>query len=110
MTDALLTLESIRRPRLLIRTARIGTAEYRRNVHLRRLLGVSTLPRSETALKHLIEIEQGMEGQRNACTASYSISRHIEVLVAMMGEAQLLRALAINEAPAPGQAPLMAVC
>ncbi|MGY9047548.1 hypothetical protein P775_19550 [Puniceibacterium antarcticum] len=92
MTDALRMLESIRRPRLLIRTARIGMADYRRSAQLQRLLGVSHLPDNGTALRQLITIEEGLEQQRSASAAGYSLSRHIEVLVAMMGEAQLLRA------------------
>ncbi len=92
MTDSLRILESIRRPRLLIRTARFGVADYRRNTHLHRLLGASSLPRSGVALDRLIDMEQDLEMQRTASVAGYSLSRHIEVLVAMMGEAQLLRA------------------
>ncbi|WP_146585466.1 DUF6477 family protein [Puniceibacterium confluentis] len=94
MTTALRCLDTIRRPRLLIRTARIGVADYRRNVHLHRLLGLAHLPRNEAALEQLITLEQEIDTQRQECAASYSISRHIEVLVAMMGEAQLLRASA----------------
>lgn len=94
MTNALRILESIRRPRLLIRTARIGMADYRRNAQLNRLLGTSSLPANGAALDRLIEIEQDLEQRRTTCAASYSVSRHIEVLVAMMGEAQLLRASA----------------
>ncbi|SNR70876.1 DUF6477 family protein [Puniceibacterium sediminis] len=92
MSNALRIFESIRRPRLLIRTARIGVADYRRSTQLHRLLGASSLPAHGTALERLIEIEKDLEQRRTDCAASYSVSRHIEVLVAMMGEAQLLRA------------------
>ena len=39
MNDLLMKLDTLKRPRLLIRAARIGMAEYRRDVHLRRHLG-----------------------------------------------------------------------
>ncbi len=55
MTDILKKLDSLKRPRLLIRAARIGMAEYRRDVHLRRHLGQGPLPRSGAALARLVE-------------------------------------------------------
>lgn len=91
MKDILSTLNDLRRPRLLIRAARIGTEDYARDKHLVRVLGYGPLPRPGAALMRLIEIEQGLNELRRASDAAYSISRHVEVLVAVMGEARLLR-------------------
>lgn len=93
MQDILSLLETLRRPRLLIRTARIGAQEYRRSPHLNRLLGTTTLPRHGAALMRLMEMEAELDEQRRGSDASYRVSQHVEVLCAMMAEARLLKAL-----------------
>lgn len=92
MQDILSQLGNLRRPRLLIRTARLGAEDYRREAHLSRHLGYGRLPRSGEALMHLMEIEAVLDEQRRDQDASYSLVRHVDVLIAMMGEARLLRA------------------
>ncbi|VAV90115.1 FIG01023066: hypothetical protein [hydrothermal vent metagenome] len=92
MTDILKSLDGLCRPRLLIRAARYGLQEYRRCAHLKRHLGYGHLPRSGPALMRLIEIESEVNTQRKNENASYSASYHVDLLIAMMGEAQLLRA------------------
>ncbi len=92
MNDILTTLDRLRRPPLLIRAARIGATEYRRAAHLRRHLGYGALPRSGQALVQLVEVEAELERDRKQRAAGYSAARHVDVLIAMMGEARLLRA------------------
>lgn len=94
MQDALTLLSNLRRPRLLIRAARAGIAEYRRELHLRRLLGSAAPRKSAAALLRLMEIEQDLNDARLARCASYDVTRHVEVLIAMMGEARLVRTAA----------------
>lgn len=91
MTDLLTMLNTLRRPRLLIRAARIGAAEYRRDAHLRRHLGYGALPRSAAALSRLVDMEAALEELRRERAAGYSATRHVEILIAMMGEARILR-------------------
>ena len=93
MQDILSMLNTLRRPRLLIRAARIGSQDYRRERHLQRLLGYGALPRPAAALLRLMEIEREMNEQRSGDEAGYSLTRHLDILIAMMGEAQLLRAM-----------------
>jgi hypothetical protein len=93
MQDIQSMLSALRRPRLLIRAARLGAQDYRRDRHLQRLLGYGTLPRPAVALMRLMEIERTMNDQRNDNDAGYSLTRHLDLLIAMMGEAQLLRAM-----------------
>lgn len=93
MQDVLSMLNSLHRPRLLIRAARAGAMEYNRNRHLQRLLGYGALPRTGQALMQLIEIERAQNDQRTADEAGYSLTRHLDVLIAIMGEAQLMRAM-----------------
>lgn len=92
MKDLLSILKTLHRPRLLIRAARAGALDYRRDPHLSRILGPGALPRTASALMRLMDMEAALDAQRTAQDAAYSISRHVEVLVAMMGEARLLAA------------------
>ncbi len=92
MQDLLTMLTTLRRPRLLIRAARLGVQDYRRDRHLQRLLGYGSLPRPAAALMRLMEMERAMNEQRQNDDAGYSLPRHLDVLIAVMGEAQLLRA------------------
>ncbi|MGP6088865.1 DUF6477 family protein [Antarctobacter jejuensis] len=91
MKDILGMLNDLRRPRLLIRAARIGAQDYRRDPHLHRVLGYGTLPRPGAALMRLMEIESEMDARRRVEDAAYTVARHVEVLTAMMGEARILR-------------------
>ncbi|MDQ2092843.1 DUF6477 family protein [Rhodalgimonas zhirmunskyi] len=92
MTDLFEMLETLRRPRLLIRAARAGAEDYTRTPHLRRLLGTGEPPRTGEALMHLMEMERDIDIIRRAGDPGYSAVRHVDLLIAMMGEAALLRA------------------
>ena len=92
MTDTLAILDTMKRPRLLIRAARHGAGAYRREIHLSRHLDMQALPDPQTALGQLIDVEAGIERARIHCHAHYAVARHLDVLIAIMGEARLLRA------------------
>lgn len=93
MTTDLTRLNNIHRPRLLIQAARIGAATYRRELHLRRLFEGGTIPLSGEALSRLMEMEEEMNDNRQQNAASYCAADHVDLLIAMMGEARLLRAI-----------------
>lgn len=92
MQDILTMLQKLRRPRLMMRAARIGAEDYRRTAHLPRLLGYGNLPRHGAALMKLMQMEAELEDSRTAGDASYSLVRHLDVLIALVGEARVLRA------------------
>ncbi|MEY8839768.1 DUF6477 family protein [Cribrihabitans sp. XS_ASV171] len=92
MHDLTTMLSTLKRPRLLVRAARMGAQEYNRDRHLQRILGYGALPRPAAALMRLMELERGLDEQRQAEDAAYSLPRHLDLLIAMMGEAQLLQA------------------
>lgn len=92
MQDIHSLLATLHRPRLLMRAARIGAAEYRRDGHLPRLLGYGILPRHGEALMRLVDIESELERQRSTADAGYSLVTHVDVLIAIVGEARALRA------------------
>ena len=92
MQDLLSMLHALRRPPLLMRAARIGAEDYRRTVHLPRLLGYGMTPRHGTALIKLMEMEAEVNTLRTERNSSYSLIRHVDLLIAMVGEARILRA------------------
>ncbi len=89
MTDVRTLLANLRRPRLLMHAARFGLGDYRRDRDLRRLVTPAASP--EETLPRLLSVEEGLEATRIAGDASYSPARHIDVLIALLAEAQLLR-------------------
>jgi hypothetical protein len=89
MTDFRALLSDLRRPQMLIRAARYGLCDYRRDRDLRRLLQGQTPSPSQT-VPRLLNEEQQIEATRTAGDAAYSIARHIEVLIALMAEVRLL--------------------
>lgn len=88
MTDFRAFLENLSRPRLLVRAARFGIGDYRRERDLRRLVPQPLLP--SRAVPCLIDEEERMEAIRREGRADYSVARHIEVLIALMAEVRLL--------------------
>lgn len=96
------------RPRLLMRAARIGLAEYRRDRDLGRILPQALFPALRTArgadfalalarqgaavLDWLVEEEARLDAARLGAQAGYSPLRHIEVMIALLAELRLTRA------------------
>jgi hypothetical protein len=72
-----------------MRAARFGLGEYRRERDLRRWVPDPVTP--ENTVSTLISTEARLEATRLAGDAAYSVARHIEVLIALLAEAQLLR-------------------
>ena len=93
MQDLLGLIAGLNRPRLLVRAARFGVDEYNRSLHLPRLLGAGHLPRNGESIVRLIDMEADLNDRRVGATADYSIARHVAILIALMGEARLLRAM-----------------
>ena len=92
MLDLFTRIATLKRPPLLARAARFGVDDYRRNSHLRRILQSDTLPRHGPAIIRLLDIEAEMNDLRLSNSASYRPAHHVEVLIAILGEAQLMRA------------------
>lgn len=85
-------LETIKRPKLLMRTARLGAEFYRRSFHLSRILGYSAPDDYDHILTELIELEAVTNEKRRTTDASYSVQFHIDVLIALICEARAYRA------------------
>ncbi len=90
MPDLIQSIRGLRRPRLLIRAAHCGLAEYSRTRDLARLMRLGAVPSPERAVARLLAEETEADALRRAGDATYSLRRHIELLVALIAEARLL--------------------
>ncbi|MFN3724610.1 MAG: DUF6477 family protein [Paracoccaceae bacterium] len=88
MSDLCTRLAALRRPRLLMRAARFGLSDYRRERDLKRLVACPTSPEATVSL--LLSQEGKLEENRQRGDAAYSISHHIEVLIALLAEIRLV--------------------
>lgn len=95
LVDLLSRLSQIRRPVMLLRTARHGTIDYDRDQYLRRILRVPATPApgAET-LARLIEIEAAHDACRtrppHEAGNPWRAAQHVEVLIALIAEARML--------------------
>jgi len=90
MNDLATILTALRRPKILIRAARAGVVDYRRERDLRRLLRLARSAGGPQAMGSLLAEESRLEMTRAAGEATYSIQRHVAVLTAILAEARLM--------------------
>ena len=90
MTDVAALLNALRRPKILVRAARAGVVDYRRERDLRRLLRQARSTAAGQAMGCLLAEEDRLESTRTAGEATYSIQRHVAVLTAILAEARLM--------------------
>ena len=95
MTNLASVLNTLRRPKILIRAARCGVADYRRERDLKRILRQPRAAAPERAIGSLLAEENRIEATRTAGDATYSIQRHVAVLTAILAEVRLLPQAAI---------------
>ncbi|EBA17765.1 hypothetical protein RSK20926_18542 [Roseobacter sp. SK209-2-6] len=86
MLDAKTRLMQLNRPKLLVRTARLGVANYNRSRDLKRILGGNQLCGPRQALTRLLDLEAEFDHRRRTRDAGYILTRHIEVLIALVAE------------------------
>lgn len=94
MQDIITRVQALTRPPLLVRAARHGTTEYRRESHLPRILRCdpAALPGHGAALVRLLEAEAAQDEKRRAGIAGYALPRHVDLLIALMAEARAFMA------------------
>jgi len=90
MQDFRHTLARLSRPRLLVRAARHGIQDYCRERDLKRLIAAQAAPAPEAALARLLDEEERIESTRRRGDAGYSLTRHVDLLIALMAEVRLL--------------------
>ncbi|SNS41627.1 DUF6477 family protein [Tropicimonas sediminicola] len=89
MHDLSTTLTNLRRPRLLLRAARMGMASYNRGRDLKRITRGDVADSSGRVLPRLLALEEDLEHRRCSGDAGYSPARHVDILIALMAEARL---------------------
>ncbi len=90
MTEFAATLTELRRPKILIRAARAGMTDYRRDRDLKRLVRDARGLAPQDALPPLLAEETRLEETRTSAGAAYNIQRHVAVLTAILAEARRL--------------------
>ncbi len=96
MQDVLTMMDRLTRPKLLIRAARLGAEHYHRDTHLPRVLGYGQMPRTTEALLRLMQQEADVNRLRKTQDTTYSLPAHLDLLIAMVGEARILRSCQIS--------------
>jgi len=91
MHDLAGMVETLRRPSILIRAARHGLVDYNRNRDLKRLMRTPAPPPPSVAVRRLIDEEAAAEERRQSGDAGYSLTRHVDLLIALLGEFRLMR-------------------
>lgn len=89
MQDLVTRLSTLKRPRLMIKSARKGQDFYNRSKCLPRILGASRPPGIAAGLARLLDLEHEMNHKRKLQDPGYSFARHIELLIALLSEARL---------------------
>lgn len=89
MNSQLRRLGALKRPNLLVRAARIGLKDFSRERSLRRIFQSENYPGPGEAFEKLLEIEALTDRARREGGAVYSPARHVELLTALINEAQL---------------------
>ncbi|MCG6904204.1 MAG: DUF6477 family protein [Rhodobacter sp.] len=90
MSDLITFVQGLRRPSLLLGAARHGLADYNRDRVLKRLTRSASVPSPKGAVSSLLGVEATLESARRSGDASYNVSRHVEVMIALLAEARLL--------------------
>lgn len=83
-------ISNIKRPKILIKAAQIGQRHYQRGSNLKNILGCTKLPNPNAILTRLCEKEQALNEARLLGEASYSITRHITLLTALLEESKFV--------------------
>lgn len=78
-------LNNVKRPKILIRAARAGIANYQRN-SIKKLIKNWESMDSNVILDHLISIENAINAERLENEPNYDMRQHITVLTAIMAE------------------------
>ena len=89
------TLATIKRPPLMMRTARHGLMDYNRMTDLRRILRLpATPPPGAATVRLLIDLEERQESLRTRPQSEignpWRPARHVELLIALIAEARLM--------------------
>lgn len=83
-------LNAVCRPKTLIRAARAGVMDYRRERDLKRLLRSARPAGPACTIDTLLMEERRLESSRTTGEGTYNLQRHVALLTAIIAEARLL--------------------
>ena len=84
MFNAQTQLNTLQRPKLLIRAARAGMLGFKMERDLRGIKSVSESMDPQQMFDLLLQQEHHLNEERVACDATYNVRKHIRVLTALM--------------------------
>jgi hypothetical protein len=88
MLDIKSQLSQLKRPKLLVNAALFGQKDYRRKIHLPRVLNGNVPVKASAILMQLSDVETHQNSLRKTRDAAYSGARHVEILIALICESQ----------------------
>ncbi len=94
MSDFAQMLHALRRPKILIRAARAGVVDYRRERDLKKLLRQQAAGASARAIDSLLAEETRLEATRTSGEGTYNLQRHVAILTAIIAEARMVAQVA----------------
>ena len=95
MLDPLSLLSKLKRPAIIVKAARTGAAGYVRERDLSRVSDAPKLPGGRQAILMLLEKEEEMNQARG--THQYNVTKHVEIMIALLGEALLIKNASPNK-------------
>jgi len=90
MFNIIQLLENLKRPKILVRAARLGLSNYTRDTDLPRITRTHKSGSASATIDRLLNQEHRLENARKSGDASYSVHNHIRVLTAVLAEAHLI--------------------
>ena len=95
MSDVAAMLNTLRRPKILIRAARAGVIDYRRERDLKKLIRQQGGTCARKTIDTLLAEEHRLETTRTSGDGSYNLHRHITLLTAIIAEARMSESVAM---------------
>jgi len=89
MFNIITLLDNLRRPKILVRAARLALSDYDRDADLQRITRTPKSSSPATIIDRLLSQEESLEDAQKNGDASYSVHRHIRVLTAVLAEARM---------------------
>lgn len=99
------SLAGLKRPRLLIRAARFGLADYDRSATLSRLFPSADTRPGQACLRILRDRETRLNEARVTGGFGYSLAAHVEVLTALIHECRMMAEACRLLVPKPDAGP-----
>lgn len=82
-------LSTVKRPKILVKAAKIASRTYIRSRDLSAILGYSHPVTDTLIAKQLFDLEHFTNQERRQGDASYDLKKHVQILSALLSEVQV---------------------